>query len=66
MTRLIDSPFQRNKCKGFDVQKLDSAKYLGVTTEQKLSWNEHIGNVVKKANSSRRSLDVTYKYHSPI
>ena len=36
--------------------------YLGVTIEQKLSWNEHIGNVVKKANSSaaflRRNLQV--------
>ena len=30
--------------------------YLGVTIEQKLSWNEHIGNVVKKANSSMAFL----------
>ena len=38
------------------------AKYLGVTIEQKLSWNMHSGNVVKKANSSttflRRNLQI--------
>ena len=32
------------------MKQLYSVKCLGVTTEQKLSWNEHIGNVVKKAN----------------
>ena len=44
------------------MKQLYSVKCLGVTTEQKLSWNEHIGNVVKKANSStaflRRNLQV--------
>ena len=44
------------------LKQLYSVKYLGVTIEQKLTWNEHIGNVVKKVNSStaflRRNLQV--------
>ena len=45
------------------LKQLCSVKYPGVTIEQKLSWNEHIGNVVKKASSwTWCSLDIIYKY----
>ena len=44
------------------LKQPDSAKYLGVTTEQNLSWIMHIVNVFKKANLSttflRRNLQV--------
>ena len=44
------------------MKQLYPLKYIGVTIEQKLSWNEHIGNVVKKAKSStaflRRNLQI--------
>ena len=39
---------QRNEVKG--------AKYLGVTIDRTLSWNEHINNVTKKANNTRAFL----------
>ena len=32
------------------------AKYLGVTIDRTLSWNEHVNNVTKKANNSRAFL----------
>lgn len=58
-TKQIDTEYTLH---GQILKQLDSAKYLGVTIEQKLSWNEHIGNVVKKANSStaflRRNLQI--------
>ena len=34
----------------------DNAKYLGVTINKKLSWNTHIDNICKKANSTRAFL----------
>ena len=48
------------------LEEKDAVKYLGVTVHHKLSWNEHICNIVKKANSSigflRRNLQ-THQRH---
>ena len=44
----------------------DAVKYLGVIVHHKLSWNEHICNIVKKAISSigflRRNLQIHQKH----
>ena len=44
------------------LKQLDPVKYLGVTIEQKISWNKHVGNVLKKAMSTtaflRRNLQI--------
>ena len=37
--------------------KVSSAKYLVVTIDWKLSWNTHIGNITKEANSTRTVLE---------
>ena len=34
---------------GHNLQHVDNAKYLGVTINKSLSWNNHIDNVTKKA-----------------
>ena len=39
------------------MKEKDAVKYLGVTVHHKLSWNEHICNIVKKANSSNKLLE---------
>ena len=48
------------------LKEKDAVKYLGVTVHHKLSWNEHIYSIVKKANSSigflRRNLQVHQKH----
>ena len=41
---------------GHQLEEVESAKYLGVTIHQKLSWNTHIGQVCQKANSTRAFL----------
>ena len=44
----------------------DAVKYLDVTVHHKMSWNEHICSIVKKANSSigffRRNLQIHQKH----
>ena len=51
-----------NKCKpfardydihGHKLEEVESAKYLGVTIQMNLSWNIHIDQITKKANSTR-------------
>ena len=44
----------------------DAVEYLGVTVHHKMSWNEHIRSIVKKANLSigflRRNLQIHQKH----
>ena len=38
------------------LEKVESAKYLGVHFDSKLTFNIHINNIIKKANSTREFL----------
>ena len=38
---------------GQPLKTVSFAKYLGLTIDSKINYNEHIGNISKKANSSR-------------
>ena len=38
------------------INKVTSAKYLGVTITQNLSWKDHITKITNKANSTREFL----------
>jgi hypothetical protein len=38
---------------GHTLETVSSAKYLGLTIDSKLTFNPHINNIVKKANSTR-------------
>jgi ribonucleotide reductase alpha subunit len=37
---------------GQQLQIVDNAKYVGLTISKNLSWNNHINNITKKANST--------------
>jgi hypothetical protein len=37
---------------GQQLQIDDNAKYLGLTISKNLSWNNHVNNIMKKANST--------------
>jgi hypothetical protein len=37
---------------GQQLQVVDNAKYLGLTISKNLSWNNHVNNITKKANST--------------
>jgi hypothetical protein len=47
---------------GHILNRVSSAKYLGVTINHQLKWNEHINNISSKANSTlgflRRNLQI--------
>ena len=47
---------------GHNLQHADNAKYLGVTINNSLSWNNHIDNITKKANQTlaflRRNINM--------
>ena len=47
---------QPYKIHGHILEEVESAKYLGVNIHNKLSWNTHINQVVKKANNTRAFL----------
>jgi len=42
------------------INKVTSAKYLGVTIAQNLLWKEHITRITNKANSTRGFFNTTY------
>jgi ribonuclease HI len=46
------SSFERLRLFGERLEYSDSVKYLGLTLDRKLLWNEHLDNVVKKATNS--------------
>jgi hypothetical protein len=37
---------------GQQLQIVDNAKYLSLTISKNLSWNNHVNNITKKANST--------------
>jgi hypothetical protein len=37
---------------GQQLQIIDNAKYLGLTISKNFSWNNHVNNITKKANST--------------
>ncbi|KAI0221088.1 hypothetical protein LSAT2_027493 [Lamellibrachia satsuma] len=41
---------------GKALKEVTGAKYLGVTIDRKLTWNDHIDNITKKANNTRAFL----------
>ena len=45
------------------LQATTSAKYLGVTISDDLSWNAHINNITKKANNTLGFLRRNIKVH---
>ena len=51
---------------GHILQSETNSKYLGITINNKLSWNNHIDNVCKKANNSlaflRRNLQISQQH----
>jgi len=51
--------------KGQEIQEVSSAKYLGVTIDQHLTWNNHVKQVTNKANKIKCFLQRNLK-HCPI
>ena len=51
--KIIDTEY---KIRGQVLPRVNSAKYLGVTIHNKLSWNPHVDRIAKKANSTRAFL----------
>ena len=41
---------------GHTLEEISSAKYLGVTLQNNLSWNSHVDTIAKKANNTRAFL----------
>ena len=47
------------------INKVTSAKYLGVTITENLSWKKHITRITNKANSTRGFLQRNLRQCSP-
>ncbi len=41
---------------GQELKQVDSAKYLGIDIDSKLTWNSHIDPLTKKANGTKAFL----------
>jgi len=50
---------------GQEIQEVSSAKYLGITIDQHLTWNNHVKQVTSKANKIKYFLQRSLK-HCPI
>ena len=64
ITRLkkhIDTTYYLHNTK---LESTSSAKYLGVTIAEDLTWNTHINNITKKANQTLGFLRRNIKVHS--
>ena len=40
------------KLNGYEIQRVQSAKYLGLTISGNLSWSTHISGIIGRANSA--------------
>ena len=63
ITRSPSPQINRYQLHGHTLKTQTDSKYLGITINSKLSWNNHIGNVCTKANSSigflRRNFQIS-------
>ena len=50
---------------GHTLEKVDSAKYLGITIQNNLKWDKHINTMTAKANQSLGFIKRNLKIHSP-
>jgi len=47
---------------GQEIQEVSSAKYLGITIDQHLTWNKHVKQVTSKANKIKCFLQWNLKH----
>ena len=64
ITRSSSPQINRYQLHGHTLKTETDSKYLGITINSKLSWNNHIGNVCTKANSSIGFFVEIFKYHN--
>jgi hypothetical protein len=50
---------------GHTLEKVESAKYLGITFKKNLKWDKHINTMAAKANQSLGFIKRNLKVHSP-
>ena len=70
ITRSSSPQTNRYQLHGHILNTETDSKYLGITINSKLSWNNHIGNVCTKANSSigflRRNVQISQHIKSNV
>ena len=66
ITRNKSTKIFQYRLHGHILEPETNSKYLGVTINNKLSWNKHIDNITKKANGSiaflRRNLQISQEH----